>query len=1029
MRSMKTRYIFILAAMGLLASCAKQMEIAPDVQESTGVKTVLQVGIEQETKTYMGESESGARKVYWSNGDQVGINGTASEALSGLEEDTRTAIFTFDGELEAPYNVIYPAGIRTNATKVTLPDFQTYEEGNFADGMFPMAGYSADGTNVTLKHLCAVVKVSILRATGEGADTDDLLAVRFRGRNDEQVKGSFTIDYQNATLTGASADAADKEVKVVYECSTASGAEYFIVVPAGAYTSGFDIIIQDKGGHFMTKSKKSSVTLEAGKLYTLADVPFIPGEGVAASDLVITSAEELVSFAQSYNSKAFAATYGDALVVKLGNDISFNETTSALFNEKGGIGLKDGVNGEEDFYFNGVFDGDGHTISGLTATFPMFEGVGSAGVVKNFTLSNTCSLTVGVSARGYFAPVVGWNKGTVSGVTSHADVTFSNVYSGANKDNPGSSEIGGLVSHSNGGMIIDCYADGNLLCPFSGNFSEFYGYVGGIVARGGGDGFKVENCSFGGNIKISNGDFGSEDNGGLNITSEADCKTFMVGGIVGYLASGTIDKCSTAASKVMDIRGSFKVQEGGIVGHLHSGCTVSGTEANPTTNRIAVTYRSSAARANITPAYIGGIVGYTSGTATLTRCTNYGAVSSVCQSTTIFIGGIAASFGGTISYCTNETTGTVTRTNYENGAQANRYITMAGGVSSMTAATTFDHVVNKAQILSNLVSTSYSLKIQMGGIAGGYMTGNTAYATTFKDCSNSGVIKLNDATTASQQALTALGGILGASRVSASFTNCSNSGYIYCYYNSKDTKAKRPSFVGGIVGLLGNPTFISSSDDGYEDISTIDGISDIVFSNCTNTGRIDNHNFNNNSESPYLGVFQGGIAGAVYGRSSSKASIGQCKSLSSDSQVIYTYRGFAGGLVGYASDVSMTGCTVSQGMSANANGFVNGGIAAYMVSSSAESCTVTSEIGAAKNVAGFVYNMDATSSLNQCKAQGVTLTAGGTALAVFANTTASGATITDCGASGTIGGATISAGSTFINTSNGVSPTGTYIIP
>ena len=53
---MKTRYIFILAAMGLLASCAKQMEIAPDVKESTGVKTVLQVGIEQETKTYMGES-------------------------------------------------------------------------------------------------------------------------------------------------------------------------------------------------------------------------------------------------------------------------------------------------------------------------------------------------------------------------------------------------------------------------------------------------------------------------------------------------------------------------------------------------------------------------------------------------------------------------------------------------------------------------------------------------------------------------------------------------------------------------------------------------------------------------------------------------------------------------------------------------------------------------------------------------------------------------------------------------------------
>ena len=282
---------------------------------------------------------------------------------------------------------------------------------------------------------------------------------------------------------------------------------------------------------------------------------------------------------------------------------------------------------------------------------------------------------------------------------------------------------------------------------------------------------------------------------------------------------------------------------------------------------------------------------------------------------------------------------------------------------------------------------------------------------------------MDDPTTASQQALTALGGILGASRVTATFTNCSNAGQIYCYYNVKDTQAKRPSFVGGIVGLLGNYSIDSSGD-----ITTIGGISDIAITSCTNTGRIDNHNFNNNPNSPFLSVYQGGIVGSVFGTSTSKASLKGCESLSADSQLIYTYRGFGGGLVGYASNTSMTNCVVSQGISANTNALANAGLAAYMVASTAKSCTVSSAIGTTKSVAGFVYNMDASSTLDKCKAQGVTLTAGATEMAVFVNTTAAGATITDCGASGTIGGAAITLASAFINTANGVTPTGTYII-
>lgn len=1019
----KNVFYSLLAAMVLLAGCARE-EISAPVDETQSLTVTL-----SQTKTHLGDPEGSApytHKVYWSNGDKIRVNSIESDALTGLVGTERTATFDFASSLgSAPYNILYPSSIYDDATHVTLPAVQTYKADGFADEMFPMAGYTADGSSITIEHLCAVIQLSVKRATGVSADTDNLVSVTFKGKNSEQVSGSFTIDYGAATLTGASSAAADKSVKVVKTLATATdvAAVYYIVVPAQTYSNGFDIIIQDASGDIMTQSKISSISLVAGKLYITPEIVFVP-TGEADPTLTIASAEDLIAFATAYNNKDYDGQ--DDLVVSLSSNITFDATTSAAFNATGGIGMKDGMSGAtEDYYFNGVFDGADYTISGLDATVPLFAGVGSNGVVKDFTLSNTCSLTVGSALRGYYAPVVGWNKGTISGVTSHADVTFNNVYSGADKDNPGSSEIGGLVSHSNGGKIVGCSADGTILCPVAGSFTDFVGYIGGIVGRAGGDGFTVESCSFGGDIKVSNGDFGESDYGGLALSSDGDSKVLYVGGIAGILTTGSINKCVTSASKIIDIRGVFKVQEGGIVGHINSGCAITGSESNNTINRMSVSYKSSGDRktGGHSPIYIGGIVG--NGYGTMERCTNYGEVSTKCQSTTLYLGGMAGSFGGTVEYCTNETTGAVTRTNYADGGQSNRYITMAGCVSSITAASSFNHVVNKATVLSNTLSTSPALTLSMGGIVGGIMGSNTAFVATFQNCENSGTIKVNDATSNTAFAFTALGGILGSNREKATFTDCSNSGLVYCYYNTKNTTATRPSFIGGIVGVLGNQTINSDGD-----IESMAEIADIAFLRCTNTGNIHNHNFNNANAltSPLLSVYQGGIAGAVYGTSGSKATFTTCKSLNTDSQNIYTYRGYGGGIIGYAKNVSLSDCTVTQELGANANALANAGLCAFMVASSASSCTVSSAIGTTKSVAGLVFNMDATSSLDDCKAQGVTLTSGATEMAVFANTTASGATITDCGASGTIGGSAISMSSTFINTANGVTPTGTYII-
>ena len=107
---MKRHILSVVAAglaLTLVTGCMK--DDTSDVVVSGG-KTQISAGI-SETRTSIGELVDGSRKVYWSNGDQIAVNGTASAALENLGEQTGTAVFTFDGVLSTPYNALYPASI------------------------------------------------------------------------------------------------------------------------------------------------------------------------------------------------------------------------------------------------------------------------------------------------------------------------------------------------------------------------------------------------------------------------------------------------------------------------------------------------------------------------------------------------------------------------------------------------------------------------------------------------------------------------------------------------------------------------------------------------------------------------------------------------------------------------------------------------------------------------------------------------------------------------------------------------------
>ncbi|MGK5024115.1 YDG domain-containing protein [Janthinobacterium sp. RB2R34] len=120
----------------------------------------------------------------------------------------------------------------------------------------------------------------------------------------------------------------------------------------------------------------------------------------------------------------------------------------------------------DDAAYEGIFDGAGHSISGLTingGANPSFFGSGLFARVQGGTIRNLAMLGGSVTGGNNVGAVVGNNGGTISNVSSSMAVS-------------GNSNVGGLVGN-NDGNISQAYATGGV-----GGGAN----VGGLVGRNGG---------------------------------------------------------------------------------------------------------------------------------------------------------------------------------------------------------------------------------------------------------------------------------------------------------------------------------------------------------------------------------------------------------------------------------------------------------------------------------------------------------------------------------------------------------------
>lgn len=928
----KTFVILSAAAMTLIAGCQKENFGSMDSN-----RTVLSVGI-NEAKTTLGELDGTKRPIYWANGDVLRANDLTSNALSGLPEKCKSASFTFEGTLTYPANLLYPAAYYKDAQTITLPELQAKTTN------VPLYGYAESDAGVQMNALLALIRIPVK----QGEDKDALKSIVVESKTDGySLSGDFTIDYQTGALTPGAGASAKTGMNFTTQLNPDTAVDFFIAVPAGEGVS-LSVKFKDQMGHCMTKTL-SNKTFVAGQISALPEIVFAPT--TTEFDVVITTAAELVKFAQDYNSGLYDEPY-----VQLANDIVFDEQTSADFVATGGIGVQgDETAGTSDNYFNGLFDGGNHSIKSYVSytgsgadmkSAPIFAYTGNGSYIANIILDKSCSFTF---PKGYAAPLVGRMKGILKNCVNNADVNLSMV--------AGATYFGGLIGRVYGGTVEYCTMNGQLLNGTTNSSTRVYD-VGGIAATLE-DGGTVKNCDMNNIIiwgqksaasgpKLVNGTLymghvvgnvikGNVEN--CNVTSTNDTSsdirgnaTGYVGGVAGILQNGSIKECTCSRYIYVRFSAGDYLYAGGIVGSNSGEVTGCSNTKKFTPNGGEVIVIS------------GGICGLNNENAEIIDCNNSGdlaAPSQYTSTTTYYAGGIVGKNDGTVA-------GTETFTN--SGA--------VGGSNAKLAAT-----------------VAY-----VGGIAG-------STSKSISNCTNSGAVTLGRGDDATGKNIQCISGAIGFIETDGvAIENVTNTGAVT--YSATSKLNGRISRLGGIVGCIsaGNVSVL----------------------NCTNEGKLANNNFNN-KYTLAGGAITGGIVGVVIGKDNeNKVLISNCVNQKGTHQ---GQRGILGGIVGYIDYGEVNGCRNTQNTGAIDNNITayTGGVAGWAVNSLLKSSDVISDINqkatVAGNVGGVVSKLDANSTVDGCTYHGkITCQApddGSATVGGVANVSTATSTIQNCKFKGT----------------------------
>ena len=247
--------------------------------------------------------------VLWKTGDQVSIfeGSTINEQYQVSDDsDGKTSAslnkisgsgFVAGGEIEnnvAFYPYAATATIARDGDSyvisgITLPPTQTYAEGSFGNGAFPMAAVtsSTDDMNLKFKNVFGGLKLQL-------KGTVKIASISITGRNNEILCGAAEVSVSNGsvpsiTLTDATAKTVTLDCGEGVQLNAETATSFIIALPPMTMDSGFTVVVTDTEGKQMVTSTTKSQTINRSKLLKMPEVNF---EATPTSPLTFESSGE-----------------------------------------------------------------------------------------------------------------------------------------------------------------------------------------------------------------------------------------------------------------------------------------------------------------------------------------------------------------------------------------------------------------------------------------------------------------------------------------------------------------------------------------------------------------------------------------------------------------------------------------------------------------------------------------------------------------------------------------------------------------
>lgn len=408
----------------------------------------------------------------------IRATGLSVEATPQAAPSTRA---TVDGDWQGVQTVALKMGDAVKEYTVTATDADGYKSATLSCENDPHYWTSRDP--ITVSAWCPLDNTDITRMPAVKVAGDQSTLAAFQGSDfisaiDRTVEfddpkltfthrtarvaielksgtGFTSVDGATVSLVSLSTDNGNPTAIKTYH---ASGNSYEALTTPQTVTAGEPFIRVELGGGNFYFRPQNDVVLEAGNRYKYTVKVNATGltlEGCTIGDWADGGGEEGAAEDLGYNydntTKTYTVYNADGLLAwneAAQKDKSINCTLSADINMAGKEWTPIGT--DENNSYNGIFDGNGNTITGLTVNQSekynagLFGCLGSGGKVQNLTLEN-----VNISGTYYVGSVVGTNFGTVSGCTASGNITGTETL------------VGGVVGW-NKGTVTGCTASGNI---------------------------------------------------------------------------------------------------------------------------------------------------------------------------------------------------------------------------------------------------------------------------------------------------------------------------------------------------------------------------------------------------------------------------------------------------------------------------------------------------------------------------------------------------------------------------------------